>query len=323
MPVRDVQFYLAPEATAGTEETVAAGEVICIEQGSGIFEAQGDPIQRALVRPHMDVEVPVAPPAQFWRVPIEMEMKASTGATTAPEWGNMLESGGFVETVGGADVTYALSDFPNGSTDLQSCTLRSEEAPAGDGNVYVAIGSRIGEIEFRGGLTDRVMVTGTGVGQYKTPVDLGSLSSATYDAGVPLAKLSSSGNPFQFHSYDMIVRNWTIAVNLGAEPRGSMKDRASFGYLYPAYLLRTGAVSFTFEIELVDQTAFGLWALYDAATAAAGSIVHEAGSRTCTWTVRNTVFGVPSIQQGPPKMLSLSGTAHRSGSDGALDVVTA
>lgn len=322
MPVMDKQFFIALESTPGTEETPTATEVVDATRGSVVFTPQGEPIQRELIRPHMDTEPPVAPPAMNWSVAMELEVKASTGADTPPELAAFLQASGFSETVNVAtDVTYDLEDFPNATP--ASATLVKEEAPVGDGNDYRAIGCRIGAVEFRGGVTERLMVSGTALGQYKRPADLAALSSATYFAGTPLAVLSGTGNPFQIHSYDMIVRSWTCRVGLEAVLRGSMKDRASFGYIYPCWLNRTSAVSGEFEIELVDQTAFDLWSRYEAATAATGSVVYEAGARTLTFTLRNVVFGAPTEVPGPPKTIRVPWTAHRSGANGALSLVFA
>ena len=220
-------------------------------------------------------------------------------------------------TSAGVSVKYTLAPHPNLSTVAKSVTIRKEEGPAGDGNVLTAIGCLFGGFSLSWATDTPLRFSAPWI---KRPADLAALSTATYNTGNPLNVLASAGNPFQFHSYDMLVRSISINCPLQLSPRGNGSAVSTFGYEWPPAVARTEAVSFEFEIEQVDQSAFALWSKYEAATAANGAFVLSDGTRTLTIDLYNTVFGNPQIVSGVPNTIRLSGTAHKSGSNTAIEI---
>jgi hypothetical protein len=320
MPVVDKSLFIAVEGTRGTEEAPDAAEVIHYTACDFTVNGSG-PIQRGVNTGEATLLVPYKPQTIYWGGTFESEVKAGTAVDTAPELSNVLQAAGMVETTSaGVSVKYTLAPHPNLSTVAKSVTIRKEEGPAGDGNVLTAIGCLFGGFSLSWATDTPLRFSAPWIGQYKRPADLAALSTATYNTGTPLNVLASAGNPFRFHSYDMLVRSISINCPLQLSPRGNGSAVSTFGYEWPPAVARTEAVSFEFEIEQVDQTAFALWSKYEGATAADGAFVLSDGTRTLTIDLYNTVFGNPQIVPGVPNTIRLSGTAHKSGSNTAIEI---
>ena len=284
-------------------------------------------VERNVFRHYADTEIAVKPPGIYWGGAISLECKAPTGvpgsgAAVYPELDDVFQAMGLLKTAAATTVTYDLSDYPNASaTNVKSVTLQKEEVPAGDGNLYKAAGVSFGNTRISGGLDKAVQIEADWIGKYVAPTDCSLTASPVYNAGIPFAVAKTSGNPFRFHSYDMIVRSWTVNLGITVSPRPSFGDAVSTGYIWPCFIGREGPVTLEAEIECVDQSAFALWAKYVAATAADGQIILSEGSRDLTMNLRNVQFGPPEVQPGQPNLVSLKGTAHRSGANSAFDMV--
>jgi hypothetical protein len=321
MPVIDKALFVSVEGTRGDEEGVDTADAIHYRTCDFAINGSG-PIQRGANIGIADTLVPYKPQTQYWGGSLETEWKVSSTLGTACELSPVLEAAGFSETLvtsSPESATYDLLPHPNLSTAAKCVTLRKEEGPAGDGNSLVAIGVLFGGLSLSWSTDEPLRVTFPWIGQYKPPAALGSLTTPTFNAGTPVNVLKSTGG-FTLQSYSAILRSVTINAPLQLTPRGSGSAVSTYGYTWPCAVFRSEPISFEFEIEAVDEDTFGLFAKFGAATAADSSIVLSAGSTDLTITLRNTVFGAPVLVPGVPNAFRVSGTAHQSGSNGALTI---
>jgi hypothetical protein len=311
---RDAQFFFAEEAVPGTAEAILPAQVIQCRSVS-FNEGGPGPVQRDVLDAAADTWAPHAPPSAFWEGDFEMEVKAAlTGAGVTPESDVPLQMGGFAESGsgGGGSVVYTLAAEPNGASEI-SGTIRKQEAPAGKGKSYVAAGCKT-SLSFAGSNTSPLVMTGSYKGKWAKPVDLAALEvvvAGDYVGGGKLAKLKSGGGAFNFHSYNMIARGFTLDIGLEAQVRDNIGNVADFGYEYPVSLVRSGPVTGTVDIEEVDEGTFDLWTRYIAGTAAPGTIIYSDGTEDLTFALGAVVFGkIPDDPTGNPKRHVVPFTVH-------------
>lgn len=305
MPAVDGQLFIENEGTPGTYDAPDGADAIHCEAFEWSKAGAGIQQRNKKLGTQERSAFPYAPPNIFANVKFTTEIKAQTDATTPGELAALWQSAGLTQTVGGSDVTYSQIGDPNAAANDISVSYLFEESV--DGNQYTGAGARFGW-EIRGSWDKPPMVTWSGVSSYRRPADVSSLTSPTYHAGAPFVALQTTGNPFRFHSYDMIVRSFTIRGAVRPTPRPSMGDAVTFGYKWPCHLAwpDDAAVSGEFEIELVDQAAFGLWAKFEAPTGGSdGAIIFAAGSRLVTLDCDDTIFDAPARVAGQPNMWRL------------------
>mgnify|MGYP001606118810 CR=1 FL=1 len=323
MPTNDAGLFVSAEGTQGTEEVVDVADAI--HYRSCPFEERGSgSIAREVLSSYADTHANFPPQSLYWGGTIETEVKASVNAGDLPELANLLKACGLAETDGVSDVIYHLAAHPSDITTAKSFTLRKEQMPGGEGKAYVAIGCLAAGFEWEWATDQPLRFRFPWIGQYKRPADIAAVTAGTYNAGVPFGALQASGNPFQFHSYDLIVRSFRGSMGMAVTPRGSGSHMVKSGYIWPPHLSRSGPVTFETEVEEVDQGAFAAWTKFEAGTAAAGVAIWAAGSRLLTMNLRNTVLRKITPQPGQPNMYRIEWTAHGvTGATGALSLTYA
>ena len=317
MPARDAQLFATLEGTPGTAIAVAGAAALDFKRAERTLQGSG-PLVREVVRAHLDRLAPLRPASCYWDWEIELEVKAATAAGTAPEIDTMMKAAGFTETItGGVSAAYVLTDDP--LTNPASVTIQLEETT--DGLAYVSYGARFG-LELSQAQNQQIMAVFRGPGAYQTPTNISSLTSPTYDAGVPLAVLDVPANgPFRFHTYDMIVRSWRVSSGITPEVRPHLANSTDWFYKWPSVLTRNKGrdhVNGEVEIEAVDRSVFDLWAKYEAATAADSQIIAVAGSRKLQIDLRSVVWGPPKPVSEDLNLYRIPFTASRNGSSAAM-----
>jgi hypothetical protein len=132
----------------------------------------------------------------------------------------------------------------------------------------------------------------------------------------------TGNNPFRFNAVSPIVEDFTLRSGVSVASRLHMSNNTDNYTKIPPLITRnaTDAVSGEFTIEEVDETAWPIWARWEAATAFSGQIIYLAGSRKLTITLRNVVLSRPTDIDGAPLKNRIAFTAHRSGTDGSCDL---
>jgi len=313
---RVAQLFVEDESSPGTLIALAADDVLDFDaDGTSITEGVGQNIKRRSTRSHLDRLAPLPPPGKFWNVVISKEIKAgavSTEGTGTDCHDLFLASGLSVTHVASTSDAFTLVDNPNAAATQSACSVLLEED---GGNEYTAAGCNFG-FEMSWSNDEAVNIVFTGIGKYAVPTTAALLGSVSTDyfTGSPMVVLDVAGNnPFQFHSYDMIVRSGSLSSGLSVEPRPHMGLSTSFNYAWPGLITR-GAdshVSGSFEVEAVTETAFTAWARYAAATAAAGQIIFSDGTQFMTIDLQNVVFEAPQPTGTDLRLWTLDWTASR------------
>jgi hypothetical protein len=315
MATTNLAVSLTNEGTPGTIQAINGAHAV--ECSRCDFTPVGSPIRRGVLSGRMDWRKPATPHGRYWQIDLEGEVKAQTAAATAGELQYMLQAAGFTQTVG-ATVVYTLQAEPNGAAVYKSLTVYLEEGL--DGNIYKGHGFRPGNLSFSFGIDRALTWSCSGPAGYNVPAAIGANTALTLHAGTPLVYLAEAA-PFTTHAYAAILRGGTINVGLDATARPHMGGTAANGYHRWPSVLSRGAdshVSFSFEIESVDETAFALYTKWAAGTHADTTLKFEAGSRSLLFTLNDSVFDPPTRSAGNPNVFNLSGTASYDGTDGAI-----
>lgn len=319
MPTRDGRLFVSLEgATPNTEvHPPAAGDAIHFKTFT-IDQNGGGPLPRGIVLATPDTMPRHAPVDRFFAGEIMTEVKFGADATTPPEIDALLKMCGMEATIA-ADVQYTRRAAPNLSTLSDStATIRLEEVPGGDGNEYVAIGSRCAGFRLRAAFNQAPEITFPYVGRQLDPADIASLDSGTYSSALPAGPIETGGSGVTVHGYNPVLREFNLNFDMVAEVRGSMVDGgANGGYAWPAWhglaQDHTGELVF----EQVDQTEFAFWAKVKAGTEGAMQWIWTTGSRSWQIDLAQTVFGLPrrQAQMGQPTLIRVPFTYHFGASD--------
>lgn len=306
MPAVDGQLFVETEATPGTYDAPEGTDAILVEGFE--WSKAGPGIQQR--NKHLGTQertvFPYKPPSIFANVKFSTELRAQTDAVTIGELDRMWKSAGFGVTVG-ATTVYSQQADPNAAANALSLSYLFEESV--DGNFYSGAGMRLGW-EIAGAWNKAPLVNWVGVSSYIRPADQGALTAPTYQTQAPFVVLKTTGSPFRFHSYDMIVSDFSVRGAVKPKERPSMGNALTFGYKWPAFLAwgDGDAVQIQFTMELVDQTAFAAWSKFEApAGGLDGEIIFEAGARTLTLDCNSTVFDAPARVKGQPNMWRITG----------------
>jgi len=308
MPNTDAALYICPEATANTEEVPAVGEAVHFKKFSFDIAGSG-PQKRDIVLPVADC-LPDRVPVDFYaqgEIVTEIKLGASA-ATDVPELGPAFVMAGFKETIGASSVTYGVDDAPNLSTRaLATGTIVLQEQPAGDGNQFVSIGSRIGGFKISGTHDKAPEIALPFMGRWKAPADLAAPTAGTYNAGLPAAKIKTGGASVTVHSYNPVLRSWSIDAGMELVPRGSTKDQVTGGYAFPCWLGRSKPAFGQLEFEQTDQSEFAFWSKVMAGTEGVIEFTFTTGSRSLAITMNQTTFGFPkrNAQMGQPTLITV------------------
>lgn len=326
MPVIDGLLYAKQESTAGTYLQPVAADVLEPERGDAVFTLAGQtaPIERTVLRHHMEPELPAAAGGYWWDLSFSHEVKCSGGATSAPELGPMLEACGFDEDVNAANVEYFIPNDYNGAP--QPVSLNFEEHT--NGTEYQAAGCTF-NLELSHSSDQRLMANFSGNGAYSAaPTDVSAIASPSFHTEAAIVSLGNS-NPFSyFGNTGLCLRSW--GVNLNATPNMRPNLAAGSGSRYnkfPSFWTTTG-ITFTAEVEAEDVSFYDHWGATAAATLGDISVTMVAGSRTFEVLLYDCTAAAPVRVPGAPNTYQLTANAHRhtagdggSGSDKSSSLI--
>jgi len=323
MPIIDGQVFIATEATAGSEQTPAATDLVEIERGQAVFAVQGqtDPIPRDLVRGYLDRPQAATPEQRHWGLSFNTELKCtpdapdSGDATTYPEIHALLRASGMTMTGDATTVEYEWTPFAGG-TATSSTTVVLEQL--GDSpNKFTSVGSNF-SWTMNGPVGDRVMVSWSGMGGYAQPEALPSLSTATSNEGIPFTRATDFSIGGYAPADGLIVRDWTLSSGIAITPRPSAGSTGRFAW--PGVVGRDNAVSGTIVVEALTYASGKIWDRFTGATDPTDltwTLGTGLGSNTrvVEFTIAAAVFGAPQPQQGMPNLWTIPFVGSSEASD--------
>ena len=316
MPEINSALFLEIEATPGVAETPAGSNAIDVTKNEWTL-VEGNPLRRAVVRFHQDRPANSAPAAgRYWKIDLEGEVKASTGATTPPEIDGILRCSGHTRTIGGSSVSYALSNDPVRTK--VSCTLTRNDAIGGPRS-YVASGVQFGDLTFSYDPNGVLMWSCTGYGRYTRPAAVEtSVAVSDYNAGDPLSQMSTvTGLEYMGEDQWVVSKlGWKVGNEVKLRPCLNAGS-SDFGYKWPANIVRgaQSPVTWEFEAEPIAEGTIGIFAALEAGTVSELLLAFVAGSRSVSATIGGTTMDAPGIQTSgtDPVLYQMSGCGGRVG----------
>lgn len=280
------------------------------------FDEGGPGIQqRKAMRPYQDRPLPVKPASLCWQIDLEMEMKASSAAGTAPEWGSVLFSNGMSETVVPAtSVTYKHIGDPNAAANVKAVAIQKEMTD--EGLTWRADMVRFGNIEIEISNTVKCMLKAKGLGRYVEPINQGTpVASMAFNAGVPLtAAASETSGGFSLFSQTSNIDFKSVKIMFNNTPklRDSLFADQGNGYRFPPAIERKLDAPLSFEVlvNCFDTSVLNVFNKYTTVASGEFNFKLIAGSRALAVNMPVTVLGKPKKVRGMPDMWTLPGTAH-------------
>jgi len=190
------------ETTEGTDSTPSASQNAVLVRSIDMAPMQSDVVQRELVRPYMGNYESLLANTRV-EVTIEVELAGSGTAGTAPNYGALLKSCGFAETI----VAATSATYGPVSSTFSSCTIYFHN----DGVRHVVTGARgTFELNAQVGAIPTIKFTMTGV--YNSPTDV-SLPATTYINQVtPLVFKNGNTSAFSIYSYSAFMQSFDLQV---------------------------------------------------------------------------------------------------------------
>lgn len=322
MPFIESTGFISDEVTPGTQVTPpVAGDAVHYHTMQ--FRPNGGSKHRPIVENRVDRRVAKAPSTKWWEISFENEVKAGTAADAPPEISNFLQGAGFDETVNvSTSVVYTITQQPMANASIVSHSLRKELIGNQANPITVqAYGVRWGGFELAWAEDDEVVVRGTGIGAYVTPVAAAAVAP-TYNAGAPLAELTT----FTIGAWaDSVVRSLSVTLPTRAVPRRGRSSNDVEGVVWPCVLSWPVGepVRGTAQIELVDETAHGFYAAWEAGTAEDIQAVFTIGSRTLTVDLESCQYEAITKVRDEPYLYDLNFHAHYDGTNGSVKLTFA
>lgn len=271
----DLQAMLAKiETTYGTDSAPAAATNAILAQNVKISPFEANEITRQHAMPYQGAR-PSLLVGKHVKISFEVELKGSGTAGTAPAFGVLMRSCKCAEVIVAAtSVTYNPV-----SSNHESCSLYFHV----DGTLYKVIGAR-GDWKMKLNANGVAVLEFTMTGKFTLP-STAAVPTATYGTQLSLDPQpgSSVNTPtFTIGAYAPVLRNFTFSARNQVKPR---------------FLIRSESVVITgsdelveFQIEAVGLATFNPYALADAGTKSALTLVHGVGAG------KIATLSVPSLQ---------------------------
>lgn len=205
---RRAQVAIETEGTPGTAETLVAADVH-FRVGSPSFQIQQEMYTQDMLQADLSelADLPGSIPCQ---ISFTTLLAGSGTATTPPGWAEILIHGGFAETVGGSDVTYAL-ETPC-STGQATIGMWFGPSSGSSGRLLIAKGCRPSNLTFSWEAGKPMMLTTTWSGAYSSSADASAFSSVTYDSTTPPVARNLG---LTLGSWSPLLKSFSLSVNYG------------------------------------------------------------------------------------------------------------
>lgn len=307
-PLRTQRAVLAAkvEAVEGTAETLAAANGILAL--SAQFQRNQDLIARNPLRPTLS-QMASIPGRKTGTISSTVEGKGSGTAGTAPEWGPLLRSCGFSETISpGVSVTYV----PVSTGDVSVTT-----ALYMDGIRHLLAGCR-STFTMGGAVGELLMFNFNTMGVEESTTDV-AIISPTYQTTVPRVL---KGLTFTLHgstSPTVICSAMSIDFGVNLSPRGDFSKTSGYASVFMGD--RLPVCNFLVEKPLVATKDW--YGLLDAGTESTISVVlgTVAGNIMTITSPKFQITNLTEQDDGGKAMLSIDGKLNLSSGDDELSIV--
>jgi len=308
MPLRSQRAVLATkiEAAEGTAETLAAANGVLAL--SATFQRNQDLIVRNPLRPTLS-QMTSVPGRKTGTITSTVECKGGGAAGTAPEWGALLQSCGFSETISpGVSVTYVPV-----STGDKSITA----ALYMDGIRHLLAGCR-STFTLGGAVGELALFNFSTLGVEESTTDV-AIISPTYQTPVPKVL---KGLTFTLHgstSPTVICSAMAIDFGVGLSPRGDFSKTS--GYISTFLGDRNPTCNFLVEKPLVATKDW--YGILEAATEAniSCALTGSAGNIVTITAPKFQVTNITEQEDGGKAMLSIDGKLNLSTGDDEFSIV--
>lgn len=297
MPLRTQRAVLAAkvEAVEGTGETLLAANGILALSAS--FQRNQDMLVRDPLRPTLS-QLASVPGRRTGTISSTVEMKGSGTAGTAPEWGSLIRSCGFSETiVAVTSVTYAP---------ISTGDISVSEALYMDGIIHKIIGAR-STMSFGGAVGEFAIMNFTTLGVEDATSD-GAILAPTYQTTVPKAL---KGLTFTLHGSTVVCSAFSFDFGVTNTPRGDLSKNSGFASVF--FGNRAPVCNFMVEKPLVASKDW--YGIQDLGTESTISLLISNGAGNII-TITSTKFQVTNITEQD------DGGIAKLSIDGKINLVT-
>jgi hypothetical protein len=210
------------------------------------------------------------------------DLRGSGTAILPPRWSDLLESAGFLETIGVSDVTYT----PRSSL-LKSCSIYAYF----DGLLHKILGAVVTNLEIvlpAGGLGK---LNWTLRGLYAEPTDVGVPSGCVYDSPVPPIVESAA---FTLDGVtDYVINQLSIVIANDVALRGDVISAAGV----KGFAITGRTVTGSMDPEAMTKATVNIWDIWTLNTTKALSIVIGTGTGR-KWTITAASVSLDNIDSG-------------------------
>jgi hypothetical protein len=304
MPLRTQRAVLAAkvEAVEGTPETLlAANGILAL---SAQFQRNQDLLARDPLRPTLS-QLTSVPGRRTATITATCEMKGSGTAGTVPEWGPLMRSCGFGETiVAVTSVTYAP---------ISTGDVSITEALYMDGVKRQIAGAR-STLSFGGAVGEFCIMNFTTLGIDDTTSDT-AIIAPTYQTTVPKAL---KGLTFTLHGSTVVCSAFSFDLGITNTPRGDLTKASGFASVF--FGNRLPVCNFVVETPLVASKDW--YGIMDAGTEANINLVISlaAGNIITITSAKFQVTNITEQDDGGIAKLSLDGKLNLTTGDDELSI---
>jgi hypothetical protein len=310
----DAFVYIENEATAGTAETIVAADVVSVK--SCPWEGEGASQVLGIMSGDLDSCANIAPSMIYQQGTIEVPVRVSPNATTAPELSDFFLACGLTETIT-TNVVYEPSTAPDGGTKV-SCTLQKEEIGA-NGKTYKAAGVRFGNPVLRWEAGSHLILSSPWMGSHIDDADrTGDPTASKSDLATELPVAVMTSATIHGESADIVIRKITSLPigfsGLALRPDGNTTNNVVFPAAFTGWMSNPPVVEL--EVEHIDSGRFDSQTAWKSGTQDSISFIWTQGARTLTFNCPIAVFSEkPRIIAGDPLVERWRMTMHGDGTD--------